>query len=81
MSKVVLFDNQSTNKFVDISSEKYRTYVFRTGDEVTIENPIYLSVSAGGHRLFDAAGVSHYIPKGWIHLKWEPKPGQPNFVK
>lgn len=77
----VQFNNQSTNKFVDISSEATRTYVFPGGDEVTITNPTHLSVSTSGHRLFDAQGTSHYVPKGWIHLKWVAKAGQPHFVK
>lgn len=75
------FLNESDNKFVNISSELKRTYVFPGGDEVSIDNPTHLSVNAGGHRLFDETGTSHYVPKGWIHLKWVAKPGQPNFVK
>lgn len=75
------FINDSNNTFTDISSEAKRTYVFPGGNEVTIDNPKYLSVSAGGHRLYDDSGTSHYVPKGWIHLKWMAKPGQPNFVK
>jgi hypothetical protein len=75
------FLNESTNKFVDISSEEYRTYVFPGGDEVTIQRPLKLSVSAGGHRLFDEGGISHYIPKGWIHLHWKAKDGHAHFVK
>lgn len=74
--------NESGLKFVDISSEKYRTYFFSTDKWVTITNPTHLNVSAsGGHRVFDAQGVSHYIPKGWHHLMWEAKEGSPNFVK
>lgn len=74
--------NESGLKFVDISSEKYRTYFFSADKWVMIENPTHLHVSAsGGHRVFDAQGLSHYIPKGWIHLMWEAKEGQPNFVK
>jgi len=75
------FNNQSSNVFVDISSEQYRTYRFQSGDEVTIKQPTHLSVSTSGHRLFDAEGISHYVPKGWIHLKWKAKDGQPHFVK
>lgn len=81
MTNAQYFNNQSANKFVDISSEEFRTYVFSNGSEVTIQAPLQLSVNAGGHRLFDAEGVSHYIPKGWIHLKWKAKAGQPHFVK
>lgn len=73
--------NESTNKFVDITSERTRTYVFSGGAEVVIDSPSYLSVSAGGHRLLDAAGTSHYIPKGWIQLKWVVYPDAPHFVK
>jgi hypothetical protein len=75
------FNNESDNKFVDISSEAVRTYVFPGGHEVIIDWPMQLCVSAGGHRLFDGYGTSHYVPKGWIHLKWKAKDGKPNFVK
>lgn len=74
------FINESSNKFVDISSEEYRTYVFPDG-AVRVESPQQLSVSAGGHRLFDGQGNSHYIPKGWIQLTWKARKGQPHFVK
>jgi hypothetical protein len=74
------FKNGTDLKFADISSEKYREYVFPVG-VVRIENPLQLNVSKNGHRVFDAQGVSHYIPQGWIHLKWEVKEGKPNFVK
>lgn len=76
--------NQSKHEFIDISSEQYREYSF-TGPagivKLRIEAPTHLSVSeSGGHRVFDAAGVSHYIPKGWVHLSWMAKSGEPNFV-
>jgi hypothetical protein len=73
--------NESANKFVDIQSEQYRTYVFPGGTEITITEPSYLSVNAGGHRILDSSGTSHYIPKGWQHLKWSAYPDQPHFVK
>jgi hypothetical protein len=74
------FINESENKFIDIGSEEYRIYRFPEG-EVRIDAPRLLSVSAGGHRVFDDSGVSHYIPKGWIHLRWKAWEGKPNFVK
>lgn len=71
--------NETGLAFKNISSEKYRVYVFPGGDEVRIELPTYLNVSkSGGHRVLDAAGISHYIPPTWIHIYWE---GSPNFVK
>lgn len=72
--------NDSKLKFNDISTEEVRIYVF-PDIEVKIENPIALNVSkVGGHRIVDAAGVSHYVPKGWVHLKWIPKKGASHFV-
>lgn len=76
------FKNESGLTFSDISSEAFRVYEFSNGKEIRIDEPLRLNVSpSGGHRLFDASGTSHYIPKGWIHLKWKVKLGQPNFVK
>ena len=73
--------NQSTNNFVDISTEAWREYRFSGGELVKIDGPVALAVSTSGHRLLDASGVSHYVPKGWVHLKWKVKDGQPHFVK
>ncbi len=76
------FLNESGLKFVDISTEAFRTYQFPHEERITIEQPLWLHVSAsGGHRVYDRAGLSHYIPKGWIHLVWKAKEGCPNFVK
>jgi hypothetical protein len=76
------FKNESDLVFTDISSEAWREYQFESGATVRIDNPAMLNVSeSGGHRIFDGQGLSHYVPKGWIHLVWEPKPGQPNFVR
>ena len=74
------FKNESGYEFTDISSEKYREYVF---DNMTIWllNPLKLAVSESGHRIFTSDCISHYIPKGWQHLFWEVKDGMPNFVK
>lgn len=58
-------------KQTDISKELYRVYVFKGGDEIRIENPLYLIVSDNGHRLADKNYISHYVPYGWIHLYWE----------
>ena len=75
--------NESGLKFTDISSEEYRIYHYDgILNFVRIDNPVALNVSkAGGHRLFDGQGVSHYIPKGWRRLEWKAKEGAPHFVK
>jgi hypothetical protein len=76
------FRNESGFEFADISSESWREYTFAAGAVVTIKEPLRLHVSgSGGHRLFDAAGTSHYIPSGWIHLRWLARDGLAHFVK
>jgi len=65
-------------KFIDISSEDFREYTFLADNGMRIrervERPVKLHVSkSGGHRVFDKEGIGHYIPKGWIHLRWYPK--------
>jgi hypothetical protein len=75
------FKHTTKAEWNDISSERYRVYEF-SDKEVRIENPLTLNVSrSGGHRIFDAKGISHYVPAGYRHLYWEVKDGQPNFVK
>jgi hypothetical protein len=79
----MVFINKSGLEFTDISSEKYRKYIFANGKKLYIRKPIYLNVSqSGGHRIFDVKGVSYYIhPKeGWF-IKWRAKNGCANFVK
>jgi hypothetical protein len=69
--------NESKREFTDISSEEWRSYTF-IGDEgqheEKIENPQYLSRSASGHYILDINGVMHFIPIGWVHLKWKADP-------
>lgn len=75
------FINQSGLDFTDISSEAFREYNFGKDGYVKILNPLKLHVSENGHRIFDAGGSSHYIPMGWISLRWVSKAGQANFIK
>lgn len=76
------FNNATNLVFTDIQSEEYREYEFDSGRILKITAPLKLNVApSGGHRLYDEAGVSHYIPKGWIALRWKARVGQPNFVK
>jgi len=64
---------------VDISSELYRLYRFPKGESVTIKKPMILIVSDNGHRVVDQGGYSHYIPYGWIHLKFKVEKDKPHF--
>lgn len=75
------FKNGSNLEFTDISNNETRVYVFENKN-IEISKPLYLNVSkSGGHRIFDAQGISHYIPSGWVHLYWKAKKGKPNFVR
>ena len=73
--------NETEYEFKDISTEEYRIYMFPQFEGIRINSPTHLHVSdSGGHRILDASGESHYIPKGWIHLRWKAKEGAANFV-
>ncbi len=75
-------------EFKDLSDEQYREYVFPNGSVVRINNPKGLNVKAppagtiggGSHRVLDEAGLSHYIPAGWVHLSWKVKEGRSPFA-
>ena len=66
-------------KEIDISSEVYRLYRFPKGESVMIKKPMTLIVSDNGHRVVDQGGYSHYIPYGWIHLKFKVEKDKPHF--
>ena len=75
------FKNESGLEFKDISGEEARVYMYPGGAAVTILSPRKLHVSAsGGHRVFDAAGNSWYIPSDWIAIRWNVKPGEAHFT-
>ena len=76
-------------EFKDISSEKFRTYVYpptRVGEpnnEFRIERPAVISYKApvqawtagGSHRVIDKDGRAYYVPSGWIGIYWDKSPG------
>ena len=64
---------------IDISSEVYRLYRFPKGESVMIKKPAILIVSDNGHRVVDKEGYSHYVPYGWIHLKFKVEKDKPHF--
>ncbi len=84
IERIAGFMNKSNLDFADISDEEYREYVFVVGDKeviVKIDKPLRLNVSkTHSHRIYAADGMSHYIPAGWIHLRWKAKEGSANFV-
>ncbi len=54
----------------DLSTkEVWREYRFPGGEIVHIDKPQFLIVTDNGHRI-GAGTISHYIPYGWIELKW-----------
>lgn len=73
--------NASVNKFVDISSEQFREYNFGSKGFVKIDYPQWLSAGPNGHRVLDFVGECHYIPNGWLSIKWKAFNDQPHFVK
>ncbi len=66
-----------------IKNEAWRIYTFRDGSEYLIDNPIQLSVQRSyrdgvpidSHRVISyradlAEYVSHYVPAGWVGIRW-----------
>lgn len=76
------FRNGTELKFTDISSEKWREYVFEQGKTIFVDKPLQLHVSkGGGHRIYSEDGLSRYVAPGWLEIVWEVKDGEPHFVK
>ena len=60
-------------KFQDISEEQWREYVYADGTTYRIEKPVTLITRDGGtgHRIADAAGVTHWCPVNvWHCIRW-----------
>jgi len=75
------FINLSKFRFINISSELFREYLYPNGAKIRINDPLRLSVSENNaHRAFDSNGLSYYIPPGWIGIIWKARPGAPNFI-
>lgn len=63
------------DQWKDISTEDYRVYHFPNSETLKIVKPVKLNVSeSGGHRILDSAGVSHYIPTGYLYISWLAEP-------
>lgn len=76
-----IFTSNPDLKHNSLTDEIYRDYVWPNGTLVRIAQPQAIHIStSGGHRILDSNGVSHYIPTGWIHLRWETKEGCPAFT-
>jgi len=75
------FINYSRSRFIDINNELFREYLYPNGAKITIHLPLKLSIAGDkSHRIFDADGLSYYIPPNWIGIVWKAKPGAPNFI-
>lgn len=63
-------DKLANNEWVDISDEDHRIYFF-SKSSYTVHKPVKLRVSkSGGHRITDERGVKHYIPSGWMAMRF-----------
>ena len=57
-------------EWVDISEEKYREYLYPDGEVIRIDAPVAISFSERGHRIYNKAGQSYYIPKIFLAIRW-----------
>lgn len=66
--------------FKDLRGEASRMYVWPNGDQLVIERPQQLRVTASGYqRLVTEDGDSYIIAPGWLYIRFKVKPGQPPF--
>ena len=72
-----MFSDDLSMVFYDISNEAERTYIFPSG-EFIIDNPLAVAFCShppafggGSHRVVDKVGNAHYVPYGWIGMRWE----------
>lgn len=50
--------------------EKTRTYIFKEGEKIIIENVEEFKLTENGnHRLKTSDGKLHIIPTGWLHIE------------
>lgn len=72
-----MVDTTKINKdlgWKDISDEQWREYHFPYKDDlyiIRIEEPLAVAISDNGHRLYNRAGISYYIPKVYIAILWK----------
>lgn len=66
-------------KWLDLSSEARRTYVYRDGARYTIEGPRWLNIekrqdhpAEHRHRVKTADGRCIYVTPGWLAIEWQP---------
>jgi len=65
-------------KFKDISSEKYRIYVFPNGVRYKIEEPLAVCARRDhGQRVIDKKGKAYWIRPDFIAIEWENRQGEP----
>lgn len=69
---------------IDISTEEFRTYTYKSGLTFSINQPSELHVITDDrgttHRVIDKDGVTHRPERGWTGISWKPAPGAPPFV-
>ena len=59
-------------KWRSIHHEIYRTYIFKNGEKLTIDEPAIINISdSGGHRILTKNDISWYIPYKWIAFFFE----------
>lgn len=80
MTKMI---NTTPAEFTELKDEWREYDIVKEGVMTTIriEKPRFLNVNPKhyAHRILDAQGVSHYIPAGFIALRWKVQEGTPNF--
>ena len=75
--------NKTPALFTELTDEWREYDIVKEGVKITIriENPRFLNINTKhhAHRILDAQGVCHYIPAGFVALRWKVRDGTPHF--
>lgn len=64
------FATKDPVQFSQITGERYRTYIFKGGGQVSIPDVVAICVRpSGNHRLNTKDGKKWIIPAGWLAIK------------
>lgn len=80
LKKAAVEESPVADGFKDLTSESVRQYFFKSGAELTIEEPVGLKVQVSGrHRVYARDGRSYIINPDWDFITFKTRPGSKPF--
>lgn len=60
-------------ELINVSKMSYLYYRYPERENVKIPQPVSLFVGDDGHKVVDAFGAEHFMPRGFFHVKYKIK--------